>query len=207
MTALIQHAVASELRRYQLSVEPQLLLQLAGYLELLERWGHRMNLTGRPQAQVVARRLLPDALVLTQTLPAEPQAVVDVGSGNGIIGLVLGLLRPGHRMLLVEPSQRRCSFLRTAIHQLQLSQVTIAESRLEQLQLSPMDVALSRATWPTGAWLDRGAGLVREEGLVVAFLTGAAAPPQHPELGLERTVPYLLADGTTRQLVLYRRFT
>ena len=213
MTAALLDVVASELERRDVCATTDQVSALVQYLELLDRWARRINLTGQPRADWIAGRLLPDALVLVHELDPHPQngagtgplAVMDVGSGNGVIGLVLALLRPAHDVLLVEPSQKRCTFLRTMVHRLHLSRVTIAEQRLETLQSPPRDLALSRATWAPETWLAHARSLVHPGcGQIGAFL-GGQAPPLVPDLALERTIPYALNDGTERQLVLYRR--
>lgn len=202
MSAELHDVVADELSRAGLVASPE---PLCAYLALLERWGRRVNLTGRPDAVHIARRLLPDALMLAGHLAPGTHTVVDVGSGSGIVGLPLTLVRPELVTLLVEPSGRRCSFLRTAAHELGVDQLTIAEAPLEQLELLPRDLAASRATWPPAQWLERALPLVRPGGEAVCFLGPQEAPGPPAGLLTPRQVRYQLADGTPRQLAFYGR--
>ena len=202
MSTELHNVVADELARAGLVASPE---PLCAYLALLERWGRRINLTGRPDAVHIARRLLPDALMLAANLAPEARTVVDVGSGSGIVGLPLTLVRRSLVTLLVEPSGRRCSFLRTAAHALDVDQLTIAEAHLEELELLPRDLAASRATWPPAQWLERALPLVRPGGEALCFLGEQDAPAPPAGFLTPRLVRYRLVDGTPRQLAFYGR--
>jgi 16S rRNA (guanine527-N7)-methyltransferase len=86
--------------------------RLEAYLGAVADWSPRVNLTGARTAEarvdVLVRSVLP-----ARGLPL-PGRLVDVGSGNGSPGLVLGLLRDDLEVTLLEPRQRRWAFLREA---------------------------------------------------------------------------------------------
>jgi 16S rRNA (guanine527-N7)-methyltransferase len=85
---------------------------LAAYLCLLSDWSRRINLTGArtPTAQVdlLIRQVLPLTALLS------PGSVIDVGSGNGSPGLIVGVLCPERQVTLLEPRTHRWAFLREA---------------------------------------------------------------------------------------------
>ena len=199
----LQAVVALEAKRAGAAVGAGQVRTLAGYLELLGRWGRRVNLTADPAPGHVARRLLPDALVLSANLPPSIQSAVDVGSGSGILGLALSVCRPAVKMTLVEPSRKRCSFLRTVAHELELSRVEVLEGKLEDVTLEPQDLACSRATWAPEEWLRRGVGLVAPGGHVVALVVREGDLPASRGLKLARHVSFELADGSPRVLGFY----
>jgi 16S rRNA (guanine(527)-N(7))-methyltransferase RsmG len=187
--------------------------KLARYVSLVVRWGRRINLTGRPEAAVFIQRQLPDGLVLADrllsTTTQQRVSLLDVGTGAGIPGIVVGLACPQLRVTLVEPNQRRCSFLRTVIFELEMS-CHLLDTSLEQVapQLVPAQVSLvcSRATWPPVTWLERAQHLVGAGGEVVTFLSGDADDPRLPPT-LVRTdeLSYQLLDGTRRRQLFLRR--
>lgn len=57
--------------------------------------------------------------------------LLDVGTGAGFPGLVLAAVMPGARFTLVEPRQKRVTFLRHLIRTLGLSNVEIQADRIE----------------------------------------------------------------------------
>src|SRR5687768_16711544 len=76
--------------------------QLAKYLDLLLAANQRMNLTritdrAAPEVQHVG-----DALTLLPFLPPGNIRLADVGSGGGVPGIPLAIVRPDARVMLVE---------------------------------------------------------------------------------------------------------
>jgi 16S rRNA (guanine527-N7)-methyltransferase len=205
--------VADEMRRLGLAdaLAASTADRLARYVTLVVRWGRRINLTGRPEAPAFVQRQLPDGLVLARQLLSTAQgsvSLLDVGTGAGLPGLVVSLLCPQAGVTLLESNQRRCSFLRTAIFELELGRrCSLVEQRLERATLpAPVSVACSRATWPPSLWLERAKDLVGVGGEVVAFLSEDADEPQPPAtLHKVEELSYLLVDGTRRRQLFYRR--
>jgi 16S rRNA (guanine527-N7)-methyltransferase len=105
-------------------------LPLTAYLERLDAWADRTNLTGArtPEARVdlLVRDVAPLAVLL------EPGGLLDVGSGNGSPGLVLAALRPELPATLLEPRQRRWAFLREAARAMERADVEILRQRHDQ---------------------------------------------------------------------------
>ena len=60
--------------------------------------------------------------------------LLDVGTGAGFPGLVLACVLPDIQVTLVEPRQKRVSFLRHVDRLLNLSNVTVVAERIEQRQ-------------------------------------------------------------------------
>jgi 16S rRNA (guanine527-N7)-methyltransferase len=100
---------------------------LAAYLDLLDRWNRRINLTAEATAEARARRLVGAALPLAGML--DPPSLLDVGSGNGSPGLVLALLRPDLEATLLEPRARRWAFLRDAARATGRPDVEVVKAR------------------------------------------------------------------------------
>lgn len=196
----------SGLLRLEQLLRPEQADRLLDYLALVERWGRRLNLTGRPDRSVLIARQLPDALVLAGLLGGEGcpgGRALDVGSGAGLVGIPLALLCPALRVGLVESSSRKCAFLRTAVHELGLG-ADVYEGRLESLLLPPAQIALSRATWRPEVWAELGAALLEAGGLLVGFLA-REEPRRLPGLMLEQVAEYQLGDGSPRRVALWRR--
>lgn len=148
---------------------------LARYLAILLVWNRRIRLTGARSAEAVVDEHLADALPLLPHLPSGAGELVDVGSGAGFPGLVLGILRPDLRCILLEPVSKKQAFLATVIRELSLAGVRSVRERLEDHMRTGAcyDVAVSRAVWPAADWLPRGLALVRPGGIVLG-LEGAS---------------------------------
>jgi 16S rRNA (guanine527-N7)-methyltransferase len=175
-------------RELGVAIEPALLEPLARYAGLVLEWGERVNLTGAKTPEALVDEHIADAWALLPVLPGEPFRFVDVGSGAGLPGLVLGLARPDATGVLLEPRGKRHAFLLHAVRQLELrGRIQVCQERLEAHEPDPpYDVALSRATWPVLDWLRLAPRLVRRPGGRVLGLEGStrvALPPgavRHP---------------------------
>jgi 16S rRNA (guanine527-N7)-methyltransferase len=136
-------------------------------------WSRRINLTGARDAATLLDAHFADALALMPDLADVRGRLVDVGSGGGLPGLVLAVLRPDLEIVLLEPIAKKHAFLRSAARALGLARVEARRERLEAWRASPAfrlaDAAVSRATFPLGEWLALGLSLVRPGGRVLGL--------------------------------------
>jgi 16S rRNA (guanine527-N7)-methyltransferase len=128
--------------------------QLEQYHDLLAGPGVERGLLGpRETERLWDRHLLNCAGV--GDLIEDGQVVLDLGSGAGLPGLVLAILRPEVQVVLVEPLQRRATFLTEAVELLGLKNTLVRRSRAEDLHGTVLvDVVTARAVAP----VDRLAG-------------------------------------------------
>lgn len=104
--------------------------RLSEYLILLERWNRAYNLTAvrAPEAMVV-RHLL-DSLSILPWL--QGPRVLDVGSGAGLPGIPLAIVRPNDRFWLLDSNGKRTRFLVQASAELRLNNVSVVRGRVEE---------------------------------------------------------------------------
>jgi len=109
--------------------------RLLVYFAELTKWSRRINLIARdtPEVQILENHFL-DSLTLLPLLLAQGNRAVhllDVGTGAGFPGLVLACVLPEARFTLVEPRQKRVTFLRHLLRTLQLNNVSVVADRIE----------------------------------------------------------------------------
>lgn len=93
--------------------------------------GIERGLIGPREADRMWPRHVLNCVVIAELM--EPDTtVIDVGSGAGLPGLVLAVARPDLRMTLLEPLERRVTFLSEAVADLGLSNVTVVRGRAEE---------------------------------------------------------------------------
>jgi 16S rRNA (guanine527-N7)-methyltransferase len=149
-------------------------LELASaYARLLVTDGVVRGLIGPREAPRIWDRHLLNCAAMAQLISAR-ETVVDVGSGAGLPGVVLAVVRPDISVTLVEPLARRTAFLTEVVDALQLGNVTVHRGRAEDVTGMEADVVTARAVAP----LDRLAGwclpLARVGGRLLA-LKGSSA--------------------------------
>mgnify|MGYP001765499006 CR=1 FL=1 len=94
----------------------------------------------------------------------------DVGSGAGLPGLVLAIVRLDLRVTLLEPLLRRTTFLQETVEDLGLSNVEVVRGRAESLHgLRTFDVVTSRAVAPLARLLEWSMPLVQPDGAMIAL--------------------------------------
>ncbi|WP_413736426.1 16S rRNA (guanine(527)-N(7))-methyltransferase RsmG [Sodalis sp. RH21] len=118
--------------------------RLVLYVELLNKWNKAYNLTSvREPGQMLVRHIL-DSIVVNPHLRGRD--FIDVGTGAGLPGIPLAIVRPDARFTLLDSLGKRMRFLRQAQHELGLDNIELVQSRVEEYQPdAPFDGVISRA--------------------------------------------------------------
>jgi 16S rRNA (guanine527-N7)-methyltransferase len=167
------------------------------FVELLATDGVTRGLIGpRETARLWDRHLLNCALV-AELVPDQGE-LVDIGSGAGLPGVVLAMLRPRLHVVLLEPLLRRSVFLEECVNALDLPNATVLRARAEEKAASRIsaDVATARAVAPLDRLVGWAAGLLRPGGQLLAIKGQSAAAE------LEAAGPVLSALGVRSAEVL-----
>jgi 16S rRNA (guanine527-N7)-methyltransferase len=132
------------LKAANISLSDQQKQQLVGYVELLHKWNKAYNLTSvRDPQQMLVRHIL-DSIVVESHLQGD--RFIDVGTGPGLPGIPLAIMRPQAHFTLLDSLGKRVRFLRQVQHELGLTNVTPVQSRVEDFPAEPpFDGVISRA--------------------------------------------------------------
>jgi 16S rRNA (guanine527-N7)-methyltransferase len=107
--------------------------QFMFYLAQLLQWNRTTNLTSITEPSEVISKHFVDSLTAMAAVEFPLGAVVtDVGAGAGFPGLPLKLVRDDLQLVLIEPVQKKCSFLRSLVGSLRLQKVSIFSGTLQQ---------------------------------------------------------------------------
>jgi len=190
------------LRALELDACDALAEGLLRYLALLQRWNAAYNLVAAQAAADMLARHLFDSLAVSRFIGAGPLA--DLGSGAGLPGIPLALIDPAREVILVESNGKKARFLRTAVRELELSNVVVHAQRAEAGPPFAVPWVTARALAPLGKllrlaepWLGPGGQLLALKGPGVAgeiadIPKGFALIAQHrlqvPGLDAERWV-------------------
>lgn len=116
-----------------LNVSRETFQRLDSYVHLLEKWQRRINLISRLTVEEIWQRHVLDCAQVAQ-LFTERQFWVDFGSGAGLPGLIVAILReelnPTYSMFLIESNAKKCAFLREASRGIG-GRVTVVNRRIE----------------------------------------------------------------------------
>lgn len=146
--------------------------RIVRYLDLLNVWNRRFHLTGERDPKTLLRKHAPDSLAPARLIP-DVGTIVDVGSGAGFPGIILGCVRPEMDLVLVEPRRRPCSFLSEAARIIPLPRARVIEGRAEDAVSTlkaTASVAISRAL-RLEVFLSLAKPLLRSDGFAIAMQT------------------------------------
>lgn len=98
---------------------------LVSYAALLGQWNKKINLVGREDMAQLWPRHIEDALFLYRCLPTVERAswLLDVGTGGGLPGMVLGIVDSSRNYVLLDRSERKIRFLNQVVAELKLTNV------------------------------------------------------------------------------------
>lgn len=163
------------------------------YADLLATTGISHGLVGPREAPRLWERHLVNCALL-EPLLAQGSTVVDIGSGAGLPGIVLSIVRPDLEVHLVEPLLRRTTWLQSTIEELGLTTVTVHRGRAEEVNLTA-PVVTARAVASLDRLVAWSFPLLQPEGRLLA-LKGEAAAAE-----LEQAQSMLAAEGVEQSAV------
>lgn len=148
------------------------------YAEILVTRGVEWGLLGPREAERVWGRHLLNSLAVADEVPASAR-VVDVGSGAGLPGIPLALIRPDLQVTLLEPLERRATFLQLAVDELGLGdRVRVVRDRAES-HPERFDAVVCRAVAPLNRLLGWTSRLFLPGGRLVALKGASASADLH----------------------------
>jgi 16S rRNA (guanine527-N7)-methyltransferase len=167
------------------------------YVDILTTTAVEWGLLGPREADRVWDRHILNCAALSSRIVAD-SSVADVGSGAGLPGIPLALLRPDFRVTLIEPLLRRSTFLGQTVEQLGIAdRVQVVRSRAADHHQT-YDFVVARALAP----LDRLIGWcnhLRAPGGVILALKGESAADEVAAAARELEAARLLAEVLTVQ--------
>jgi 16S rRNA (guanine527-N7)-methyltransferase len=147
------------------------------YAELLAEHGVERGLIGPRETDRLWDRHLLNSAVVAEVIP-QGARVVDLGSGAGLPGVPLALVRPDIDISLLEPMARRVEWLEHVMRSLEL-RATVVRGRADEpgirRRLGGADVVVARAVAPLAKLSEWSLPLLRPRGRLVAMKGASAA--------------------------------
>lgn len=103
------------------------------------------NLFVRKNLNEVFEKDIIDCLPLVSEISDE-ESVLDLGSGGGFPGVLIGILRPNNDVHLIESSSKKCYFLRKIINELSLKNIQVINKTINKNNnIGKYDIITARA--------------------------------------------------------------
>lgn len=130
-----------------IEISPASVDRLAIYFAELKKWSRKINLIAKSadDEQIVENHFL-DSLTLLPLLGGTGSHLLDIGTGAGFPALVCKAACPELAVTLVEPREKRISFLGHMVRTLGLTEVRILSCRVEDATQLPSATVFSHIT-------------------------------------------------------------
>ena len=133
--------------RHGLALPPEQVAQLDRYCRLLWDWNEKLNLTRHTDYEKFVARDLVDSLALAEQL-SPGERVLDVGTGGGVPGVVLAIVRPDLAVELCESVAKRAKVVADIVRELGLA-VSVHHAPVQSvLAARSYDTLVARAVAP-----------------------------------------------------------
>lgn len=116
---------------------------LIGFVRLLDKWNKAYNLTSVRDPDDMLIKHIMDSLVVSPYLQGDK--FIDVGTGPGLPGIPLAIANPDKQFVLLDSLGKRITFIKNALRELRIANVTPVLSRAEEYRNGQFDGVLSRA--------------------------------------------------------------
>jgi 16S rRNA (guanine527-N7)-methyltransferase len=202
----LREFVISSVRELGLTIGESHAEQFMRYLAHLIEWNKAINLTAIIDPKEIIIKHFVDSLVaLVATSFPQNSMVLDVGSGGGFPGIPLKIVRSDMRLALVEPVQKKCSFLNSVIGLLKLHDVSTFDGTIEQYAKQPIrqviDTVVVRALKFEEIKIHISA-LLTSKGKVVLYRTSAIEKKEiGEEFHLVSETALILPQGSGKRIV------
>lgn len=173
--------VSRETEPVEIETEPAAAAVLAGdRIEILRAFaqdlgqrGEELGLIGPLEAPRLWSRHIVNSALLAPLIK-EGATVADIGTGGGMPGMILAIIRPDAHFLFVEPMERRCAWLNEQIKVLGLTNAEVRRGRVEEFHDAfEVDQVTARAVTALKKLVPLTAPLLRDGGEML-FLKGAS---------------------------------
>ena len=154
-------------------------IQLArGYTRRLAEDSETFGLLGPRELPRIWSRHVINSGLLADLVPNATK-VVDVGSGAGLPGIPMAIAQPNAHFTLVEPMERRSSWLQDVVQDLGIKNVAVVRARAEEVTDSDFDFATARAVASLDKLLRMLTPLIRfSEHRTIIAIKGSKAPEE-----------------------------
>jgi 16S rRNA (guanine527-N7)-methyltransferase len=187
--------------------------QISIYIDLLQRWNARINLTAIRTEEEIVTRHFGESLFLAQQLsltsnwqPATGNRVLDIGSGAGFPALPLKIWAPEIHLTLIESNNKKSAFLKEVSRALTFTNINVISERAEDISARPdrphAEVVTLRAVEHFEAILPQALKFLAGQSTLALLIGASQLPKLIPKTSLKWRTPIPIPNSSARVLLL-----
>jgi 16S rRNA (guanine527-N7)-methyltransferase len=181
LNPLLLEPLVNAAGRFGVKLLPPAIEQLGAYHDLLLAWNQRINLISRKDTGRIVNYHFLDSLTAVPLIP-ENASVCDLGSGAGLPGIPVKVVRADITMTLIDATRKKALFLDEVIRELKLEKAAVINARAEDLPGGPaprssppgFDVILCRLLGRIGEVTAFSARLLNPGGRIIFYKSDTA---------------------------------
>jgi len=136
-------SLADLFEKTNLKINSEEINVLGQYADLILKWNSTRNLVSRNINKELINEHILDCACITPLL--DENKILDVGTGAGLPGIVVSILESRKKITLLEPNQKKVSFLTHVQAELDLTNLKIEKGRIENLNKIKDKIIITRA--------------------------------------------------------------
>lgn len=160
-------SLQSKIEHIKIVLPEQFYFRVDFFIQQLLTWNKIHNMTGATTKEEVTEHIF-DAIYPLSFLP-QIDNCLDIGTGAGFPGLIMAMALEKTNFTLVEPLQKRSSFLTFIASSLNLKNVTVIGKKVEDIEPRDFDLITSRAVTNTEDLLKLSQPFIRKGSLLLYF--------------------------------------
>jgi 16S rRNA (guanine527-N7)-methyltransferase len=142
---------------------PQVISKLLIYKELLIKWNKSFNLTSIKNREVVTHHFL-DCLSIIPFI--KPSSLLDVGTGAGLPGIIIAIVKPDIKVSLIDKVGKKIAFIKRVVAELEIKNIDTYHDRVELLTSEEKyDGIISRAFSNMDDFIKSTKHLIKSQGV------------------------------------------
>jgi 16S rRNA (guanine527-N7)-methyltransferase len=119
--------------------------KIMAFIALALEFNKTHNIFVRKNLNEVFEKDIIDCLPLVSEI-SDKKLVLDLGSGGGFPGILIGILRPKNKIHLIESSSKKCYFLKKVISDLALKNISVINKTIDKNnEIGKYDIVTARA--------------------------------------------------------------
>ena len=217
MHQYLKDKIIYDLKLYGIHIHENKVELLSIFIQELEEWNKKINLVGTDDIERIINELVIDSLLPLKNIPSHG-SILDIGSGAGFPAIPLKICCPDLLFHLVEPLDKRVSFLKQVVRSAKLKDIVIIKGRIEDVSSSLItsgyEIVTSRAMAPLAKTIEICGQYVKNEGILICFqgdeamglvAMGSKETERH-NLQLEEIKPYKLPGlKKHRHIIIFKK--
>jgi len=158
----LEETLKAGIEKLELENRDYLYTKLLIYNDLLLKWNKVFNLISVKGVDEIVTHHFLDCLAVVPFI--EGKNILDVGSGAGLPGIIIGLCCPEKNITLVDSVGKKTAFLKQTCTELNLSNITVINKRVEDITTNKLfDSIIARAFAEMQALIDLTSHLIEDK--------------------------------------------